>query len=132
MNANYWSTVNEGGEGYVKRAPEARCREEVESDLLDAQRDLVSAKVNAAYKNNEDGTDYKVERLEAKIAKLLAELGLPAAPVEVVVPVTVQAADVKTYAYEGEIYTRQQLGMEMSRVGSDRAKVAEIKKILGL
>ena len=79
MSANYWNTVNEGGEGYVKRTPEARSREEVEFDLMDAQRDLASAKVNAAYKNNEDGTGYKVERLEVKIQKLLAELGAPVA-----------------------------------------------------
>ena len=81
MNANYWNTVNEGGEGYVKRTPAIRSRDEVEFDLLDAERDLASAKINAAYKNNEDGSDYKVERLEQKIVKLRTELGLPAAPV---------------------------------------------------
>jgi len=91
MNAAYWNAVNEGGEGYVKHAPTPRSSNEVEFDLRDAERDLASAKVNAAYKGGEDGTAYKVERLEAKITKLRAELGLPATPVAAVADLSAPA-----------------------------------------
>ena len=153
MNAKYWNTVNEGGEGYVKRAPATRSRDEVEFDLRDAERDLASAKINAAYKNNKDGSDYKVERLEAKILKLRAELGFNdvATPAPaVVVPITAQPAKKAapaagaTYYHAGARYTREQLFARMARseaaaliggetFGADaRANVAAIKKILGL
>lgn len=78
MNANYWNTVNEGGEGYVKRAPAIRSKDEIEFDLMDAERDLKSAKIDASYKDGQDGTDYKVERLEKKVAELKAEMGIEA------------------------------------------------------
>ena len=87
-NAAYWNTVNEGGEGYVKQAPAVRSNDEIEFDLMDAERDLKSAKANAAYKDGQDGTAYKVECLEKQVAALKSELGivevLPAVEVAIV------------------------------------------------
>lgn len=88
MNASYWNTVNEGGEGYVQRAPAARSKEQIECDLFEAECDLKSAKINAAYKDGEDGTAYKVERLEKQVEALKAEMGVEApAPVQAQTPV---------------------------------------------
>ena len=74
MNTNYFKTVNENGGGYVKTKPVVRCKSRISCDLYEAKSDLKSAIVNAAYKNNEDGTGYKVERLTARVAELTAEL----------------------------------------------------------
>ena len=74
MSTNYWKTVNENGGGYVKRAPDVRSKSRIECDLSEAKIDLASAIVNAAYKNNEDGTGYKVERLQKKVDELTIEL----------------------------------------------------------
>ena len=74
MTNNYWKTVNENGGGYVKRAPAARSKSQVECELFGVKTDLASAITNAAYKNNEDGTGYKVERLQKRVAELSAEL----------------------------------------------------------
>ena len=121
MNANYWNTVNEGGEGYVKRAPATRSRDEVEFDLRDAERDSVSAKINAAYKNNEDGSDYKVERLEAKILKLRAELGLPETPAAEVAP----AAPAVTPQQKAVTQTQSRMIMGKRRTHADAVRFAK-------
>ena len=73
-SANYFKTVNENGGGYVKRAPAARSKGRISCDLDEARNDLKSAMINAEYKNSEDGTDYKVERLTARVAALELEL----------------------------------------------------------
>lgn len=74
MNTNYFKTVNENGGGYVKAALAKRSKGRISVDLDEAKADLKSAIVNAAYKNNEDGSDYKVERLTLRVAELTAEL----------------------------------------------------------
>ena len=74
MDNTYFKTVNENGGGYVKTKPVARSKGRISCDLDEAKSDLKSAIVNAAYKNNEDGTGYKVERLTARVADLTAEL----------------------------------------------------------
>ena len=143
MSANYWNTVNEGGEGYVKRAPAIRSRDEVEFDLRDAERDLASAKINAAYKNNEDGSDYKVERLEAKILKLRAELGLPATPVAAVTPAaalfaaewTPEVFAARRAVWNAEVAKTKSYGdlaKLQKRLGYGPAELRDAKKILGL
>lgn len=132
MNANYWNTVNEGGEGYVKRAPATRSREEVEFDLWDAERDLKSAKINAAYKNNEDGSDYKVERLEAKILKLRAELSLPATPAAEVAPAaalvasSTPAAPAVTPQQKAAAQTQSRMIMGKRRTHADAVRFAKV------
>jgi len=73
-NAAYFKTVNENGGGYAKRAPAARSKARIECELFDAESDLESAKINADYKDGQDGTAYKVERLEKQVAALKAEL----------------------------------------------------------
>ena len=131
MNANYWNTVNEGGEGYVKRAPAIRSRDEVEFDLCYAERDLASAKINAAYKKNEDGSDYKVERLEAKILKLRAELGLPATPVAAVTPAaalvvpTAPAAPAVTPQQKAAAQTQARMIVGKRRTHADAVRFAK-------
>ena len=127
MNANYWNTVNEGGEGYVKRAPAIRSRDEVEFGLCYAERDLASAKINAAYKNNEDGSDYKVERLEAKILKLRAELGFNdvATPAPAVVVPTAPAAPAVTPQQKAAAQTQARMIVGKRRTHADAVRFAK-------
>lgn len=74
MSNNYWKTVNENGGGYVKRAPATRSKGQIDCELSGAKIDLASAIVDASYKNGIDGTAYKVERLQKRVADLTAEL----------------------------------------------------------
>jgi hypothetical protein len=73
MNA-YFKTVNENGGGYAPRPVAARSKGRISCDLDEAKNDLKSAIINAAYKNGEDGTAYKVERLQTRVAALEIEL----------------------------------------------------------
>jgi phage-related protein (TIGR01555 family) len=91
MPDSYWKTVNEGGGGYVKRETASRSKDEVEFDLKDVERDLTSAKIDASYKDGEDGTANKVERLEKRVAELKAELGSD--PVKTEVPAAAKSLE---------------------------------------
>jgi len=71
---NYWKTVNENGGGYVHRAPAARSKAQIKLDISEVQRDLEEAIINAAYKDGQDGTAYKVQRLQTRLQTLQAEL----------------------------------------------------------
>lgn len=147
MNANYWNTVNEGGEGYVCQAPEKRSTAQIECEILDAEDELKSAKINADYKDSLDGTAYKVERLEKKVAALKAEIS-GAAPATVAVPApatvpenTAQAG--KTWFYVSGRFTRAQLVAKREKAelaakmggetfgAESRAIVAAITKLIG-
>jgi hypothetical protein len=72
--STYFKTVNENGGGYVKQSTPARSKGRITCDLMEAQSDLKSAIVNADYRNGEDGTAHKVERLTALVASLKQEL----------------------------------------------------------
>ena len=74
MSNSYWKTVNENGGGYVKRAATVRSKAQVEFDLSDAKRDLASAIIDAEYRDGEEGSAYKVERLQKLVASLESEL----------------------------------------------------------
>ena len=74
MSTNYWKTVNENGGGYVNRPTATRSKGRISCDLDEAKNDLKSAIANAAYKDGNDGTAHKVERLTARVAALEAEL----------------------------------------------------------
>jgi hypothetical protein len=71
---SYWKTVNENGGGYVHRAPAARSKAQIASDICEVKRDLEEAIINAAYKDGQDGTAYKVQRLQTRLQCLQAEL----------------------------------------------------------
>lgn len=147
MNANYWNTVNEGGEGYVHQAPEKRSTAQIECELLGAEDELKSAKINAAYKDGQDGTAYKVERLQKKVAALKAEMsGAAPATVAVSAPATAPkntAQAGKTWFYVSGRFTRAQLiakrekAEHAAKIGGEtfgaeaRAVVAAITKLIG-
>ena len=71
---SYWKTVNENGGGYVHRTPAARSQAQIKSDLCEVERDLEEAIINAAYKDGQDGTAAKVQRLQTRLQALQAEL----------------------------------------------------------
>lgn len=71
---SYWKTVNENGGGYSRPAPAARSQAQIKSDLFEVERDLEEAIINAAYKDGQDGTAAKVQRLQTRLQALQAEL----------------------------------------------------------